>query len=357
VIPGGQDVPLSSDLNFMPGETWSNVAVAGTGSAGSMRIYNRAGAAHVIADLAGWFTSGPSAGAVPGAPSVSAAPANAAVVVSWTAPPAGGSQLVSYTIHSSGGQTYTTAATEGTILADGLANGQAYWFAVTATNAAGSGPAGSTAPVTPMPPETVVIPVPYHAQTHSLTCEAAALSMALAHEGRDPGENALLAVMHPSMRAAWRDGSGLRWDDPYSQFVGSPDGRESNMTGYGAYWPVVAFAARTYGGDVMEAGEEISPAEIYWQVRNGHPAVAWIAYRGAGNTASNYHPGPITPYLASDGRPINFMYGEHAVTVVGVSPDSVLIDNPWWSAGQIWLPKSLFEYSYTSFNHMAVVVR
>ena len=45
---------------------------------------------------------------------------------------------------------------------------------------------------------------------------------------------------------------------------------------------------------------------------------------------------------------------EHAVTVVGVRPGFVLINDPWF--GQAWHSKAQFESAYKTFSHMAVIV-
>jgi hypothetical protein len=101
---------------------------------------------------------------VPDAPSgVTASAGNGSAIVSWTAPSDGGSPITSYTITpyiGSTAQTPTTIpgsppATQATV--NGLTNGTAYTFTVTATNGVGTGaasapsaavtPAQSTAPV------------------------------------------------------------------------------------------------------------------------------------------------------------------------------------------------------------------
>ena len=62
VFPTGQARPLASILNFTAGKTVSNLAAARLGAGGSASIYNFAGTAQVIADVAGWFDEGNGAG-------------------------------------------------------------------------------------------------------------------------------------------------------------------------------------------------------------------------------------------------------------------------------------------------------
>jgi uncharacterized protein YkwD len=61
LYPGGTARPLPSNLNFGVGETVSNLVVVKVGSNGRVNLYNNAGTAHVLADVAGWY-SGTGAG-------------------------------------------------------------------------------------------------------------------------------------------------------------------------------------------------------------------------------------------------------------------------------------------------------
>ena len=57
VFPSGEAVPLTSNLNYLGGQTVANAVVVKVGASGRISIYNSAGSTEVIADIAGWFDS------------------------------------------------------------------------------------------------------------------------------------------------------------------------------------------------------------------------------------------------------------------------------------------------------------
>ncbi|MDQ1683759.1 MAG: hypothetical protein QOC82_496 [Frankiaceae bacterium] len=91
----------------------------------------------------------------PGAPTgVSATAADSRATVTWTAPASNGSPITGYTVTAApGGATATVAGTVTSATVTALANGTAYTFTVTATNAAGtsatSTPSSSVTPLGP----------------------------------------------------------------------------------------------------------------------------------------------------------------------------------------------------------------
>jgi alpha-tubulin suppressor-like RCC1 family protein len=95
-------------------------------------------------------SGGPTAPTAPTA--VHATPSNHGAVVTWQPPPSdGGSPLTSYTITASpGGAAFAIDQSHLSFEMSGLANGTAYTFTVTATNAIGDSP--------PSPPSNAVIP-------------------------------------------------------------------------------------------------------------------------------------------------------------------------------------------------------
>ena len=100
--------------------------------------------------------------AAPGAPTgVTAGAGNASATVSWTAPSDGGSTITGYRVVSNpGALTVTAPGSALTATVNGLTNGVAYTFTVTATNSIGPGPTSSpsntvTPAVSTVVPDTV----------------------------------------------------------------------------------------------------------------------------------------------------------------------------------------------------------
>lgn len=198
-----------------------------------------------------------------------------------------------------------------------------------------------------------VLDVAWQHQAHNLTCEAAALRMALSYYGISVDELTLISYMTRDGRPARFDALGrlVAWGDPAQGFVGDPDGRIERYTGYGVYYQPVSVAAVGAGAGVLQAGSglyasPVPPADVYRAVLDGHPVVAWIS--------NTYHQVALAHYVAYDGASVGYTLTEHAVTVIGVRPDAVLINDP--SFGRAWHPKAQFESAYSTFEDMAVVV-
>ena len=230
----------------------------------------------------------------------------------------------------------------GLLLAAGIDAQAAYLSAAPAV----ATPAPTAGP-TPSPIESRLLAVPVYYQAYALSCEEAALRMALAYQGIQATDAQILALIGIDWSAATYDSSGLRWGNPYTAFVGNPGGSEVNLSGYGTYYPNIARAAAALGANVLQAGEGIVPTDVYSAVLAGHPVVAWVTYQWVGAQRSDY--------IAFDGRTIPYAGPvEHAVTVVGVTSTTVYVNDP--DFGQYQVSKSVFEASYATYNQMAVVL-
>lgn len=277
---------------------------------------------------------------------VRAAAGNGFAEVRWAQK--GGSS--GYTVTAApGGAAVPAAGSATSARVAGLSNGKSYTFTVRS----GTGPASLPSnAVTPSAAANVIADVAFHPQERSLTCESAALRMALTHQGIVKAEAAILADIGVDLRASSVDAQGtLHWGDPYASFVGDPDGSEYKKTGYGTYYPNLDRVARGYGAAVLQAGEDLAPDAIYAALLAGHPAVAWIAYDWT------YHAGSM-PWSAFDGKQLSW-HGpvEHAITLVGVTETAVLVNNPSRKKDWQWVTRSAFEQAYRTYGNMAVILR
>src|SRR5438045_6947320 len=143
-----------------------------------------------------------------------------------------------------------------------------------------------TAVPAPLPATQRVLEVPWHHQEHNLSCEAAALRMALSYYGINKDELTLIRYTTRDSRPAQFDAAGrlVRWGDPANAYVGNPDGHIERYSGYGVYFQPIGVAAMLAGADVLRAGSGLygSPrprAEVYRAVLDGHPVVAWMTNR------------------------------------------------------------------------------
>ena len=193
----------------------------------------------------------------------------------------------------------------------------------------------------------IISGVAFYYQTHYLSCEEAAMSMALTHQGINLSQDQILAELGADRRAAYTDSSGtLRWGNPYQTFVGSVNGSEYNLTGYGTYWPPLVRVAKAHGARLIAYGS-MSAATIYARVIAGHPVVVFATWDWA------WH--PRHDYLSFDGQWIPFIgpsQASHVYTVVGINAGSVLVNDPL--RGQYWVSKGAFQASYSDFNEAIV---
>ncbi len=59
LFPAGGSKPMASTLNTEVGQDVPNLVVAKVGAGGKVSIYNNAGSGHVVADVVGFYDTGP----------------------------------------------------------------------------------------------------------------------------------------------------------------------------------------------------------------------------------------------------------------------------------------------------------
>lgn len=214
-----------------------------------------------------------------------------------------------------------------------------------------AGPPPTEAPLpTPMPalPATRILDVPLHRQEHALSCEAAALQMAMGILGTQVSEDQLLADLarDPTPRTVLANGTVL-WGDPDIGFVGRWDGVYAR-DGYGVYDGPIADLARAYGFEGTTHGHGLDPAELYESLRAGFPSIVWVPYdltvRGRGT------------WTTPAGARVDYVTTEHAVVLAGIDADGVQYADPY-TARVRHAAFDDFESAMSDLGSRAVTVR
>lgn len=190
--------------------------------------------------------------------------------------------------------------------------------------------------------QTVKLAVPVYLQQHALSCEIAALRMALAFKGTQLSEETILTQVGIDTTPH----SGDIWGNPYNAFVGNVDGRQM-ADGYGVYWGPIARVAKLYRNASEFQGWNIT--QLTQALSEGNPVVIWTYSNGGWPTSWN------TP----DGQNIFAYRDEHAVTAVGYvgpanNPSQIVINDPLY--GQVYWQRAYFDKKWESFGRSGVVV-
>lgn len=193
-------------------------------------------------------------------------------------------------------------------------------------------------------PQTTMLGISIDYQDRPLSCEAAALKMALAYKGVAVSESAIMGYVGYNTLSARQ---GNVWGDPYLGFVGDIDGKQ-NTTGYGVYWDPIATAANHWRPS--EVFTDWSTAQILTEIAAGNPVVLWGVYPG----------GYYDPWQTAEGKTIDAWKGEHARTIIGFvgttdEPEQIIINDP--IAGRLYWSRSTFESNAATFHFSGVVVR
>lgn len=204
-----------------------------------------------------------------------------------------------------------------------------------------------SATATPLPTKRI-LDVPMHRQEHALSCEAAALKMAMGVLGKKVAEEELLARLarDPTPRKLLADGS-VQWGDPDVGFVGQWDG-VFLKDGYGVYEGPIADLALVYGFQGTTRARGADPQSLYSAVRQGFPAIVWVPYglevRGRG------------AWTTPTGKRIDYVVTEHAVVLAGIDGEGVYYADPLKPDLQR-APYRKFEAALAELGSRAVVLR
>ncbi len=186
------------------------------------------------------------------------------------------------------------------------------------------------------------LPINWHKQESSLSCEIAALKMALSYYGASVSETELIQNLNFDLTP---HANGI-WGDPNIGFVGNIKG-SMLKSGYGVYWEPIA----KLGSEYRKAqSQQFNDARsLAWEIFNNRPVVLW-GYFGSGRHV---------PWQTPTGKTIIGINSEHARTVVGFegpleAPTAFILLDP--ISGRIkWSAEMLMKNS-APFDHFGVVV-
>lgn len=182
-----------------------------------------------------------------------------------------------------------------------------------------------------------LLPVPFHYQHHTLTCEIAALRMAAAYHGHVWSEDALLRLLPIDERQPRHESDGVVWADPNFAFPGNfrgwqlydgglaehPERTKAGQWGYGIHAPAIANLAVRIG---LAADLFDRVWAVYDAVDDDHVPIVIVPDGGRDQAVRwQWH----TPR----GRPVAVMNAEHAVVVRGYNDQTVWVNDPKGKVG------------------------
>lgn len=184
--------------------------------------------------------------------------------------------------------------------------------------------------------------VAYNHQDHNLSCEVAALVMALTYKGVNVTETPLINAIgfDPTPKS-----NGV-WGNPNVAFVGDIDGHQPS-TGYGVYWDPVATAAQAYRPATAFSGWTV--AQLTAEIKKGNPVVIW-------GTAGS---GTRIDWKTPQGGNVVAINGEHARVAIGFigsaeNPTKIITMDPL--VGEKYFTISSFEWNWGLLGNSGVVV-
>ncbi len=193
--------------------------------------------------------------------------------------------------------------------------------------------------------EKITVPLEFKKQEHSVTCEIAALRMALNYLGSDVTEDELIArIPFDTKRPKTSDNI---WGDPDKGFVGSVDGSIFLGTGYGVYEEPIRDLALSYRDSFIIENAKLS--RVLGEVDKGNPVIVW-------GLLSNED---TMEWYTKKGKKITAFPGEHARVVIGYSgsasnPTHIVMMDPIY--GRIRMSRDKFLENWGALENKAVVV-
>jgi uncharacterized protein YvpB len=181
-----------------------------------------------------------------------------------------------------------------------------------------------------LPPE-VRLSVARQRQSHNLSCESSAASMAAHYHGVQLSEADVLAALPLD-------------DNPHFGFRGNVDGPTGGIEDYGVYAGPIMAILNDQG---LRAQPIVSGLDgIRAAIARNNPVIAWITYDCQPQT-------PTTVMI--DGQEVTLVPYQHAVVVTGYDNMGVWANDPW-DGQEDFYPLADFQRAMSYFGEMAVEV-
>ncbi len=199
------------------------------------------------------------------------------------------------------------------------------------------------------PAPTIKLPIAFHRQEHSLSCEIAALKMALNFKGIKVTESDLLAQLpFDQTPKSGLPGQRSVWGDPDQGFVGDINGKMP-ATGYGVHWGPINHLASQYRPSEIIVGW--SPTQIAQELMGGNPVIMWGV---AGNRPRRIY------WNTPDGKLVRAAIIEHTRVITGFSgpvdkPSGFYTMDPVYR--EIYYPVGKFYANWEYLDVYGVVAR
>lgn len=190
----------------------------------------------------------------------------------------------------------------------------------------------------------VSLPIKFHTQEHSLSCEIASLKMILDYRGLEVSESELLKYLPFSDRGPRK---GDIWGDPDVGFVGDIDGSMPKNTGYGVYEKPLKELSYSWRRADIISNQPFKRLII--ELDRGNPVIVWGAV-GSGNDNSWYTP---------EGKYIKAIKGAHVRVLKGYvgsrfNPTHVILMDPIY--GELRWSTEKFIANWGKLGNRALVI-
>lgn len=199
--------------------------------------------------------------------------------------------------------------------------------------------------MSPFSNDEIYISTKFQRQEHPVTCEVAALRMALNYFGENVTESELLAELNFDTKKPMS--SNNTWGDPDVGFVGSVHGSVFNGTGYGVFEkPIQNLASKYREANIIKKADL---SKVISEVNKRNPVIVW-------GLLSDRDP---IYWKTEDGKTVEAYPGEHARVVIGYSgdisnPSKIILMDPIY--GKIKMTKEKFLEDWNKMENRAVVI-